>query len=128
MPKGVVTHDTGGTKEATAACYAAIRKVIATKGSCSESDARGIAMSMYPVPVLVRVGAQKLKNRKRGSACRFAEEIQRFMDGGSIGPDAVEWFRIVGGNRQLTRLKQGTKGGAAEGVKWDSARREFVAA
>lgn len=126
MPRGVVTHDTGGTREATAACYAAIRKVISKKGSCSEADARGIAMSMYPVPVLVRIGAQKLKNRKRGSSCRFAEDIQRFMGGGSIGPDAVEWFRIVGGNRQLTRLKQGAKSGTAEGVTWNAASKEFV--
>lgn len=127
MPRGVVTHDTGVTKDATADCYAAIRKLIAKKGLCSEADARGIAMSMYPVPVLVRIGAQKLKNRKRETSCRFAEDIQRFMDGGSIGPDAVEWFRIVGGNRQLTRLKQSAKSGSVPGVTWDAVRKEFVA-
>jgi hypothetical protein len=126
MPNGKVTHDTGGTREGTDACFSAIRKIIASKGSCPESDARGIALSMYPAAVLVRVGAQKLKNRNRGSSCKFAEEIDGFMNGKSVSPEAVEWFRHVGGNRQLTRLKQNAKAGMVAGITYDSERKEFV--
>lgn len=128
MPNGKITHDSGGTKEGTDACFDAIRKIIAKSGRCSESDARGIALSLYPSPVLVRIGAQKLKNRKRGTSCRFAEEIELFMDGKSVSHDAVEWFRHVGGNRQLTRLKQNAKAGLAAGVTYDVQRKEFVPA
>jgi hypothetical protein len=128
MPKGKITHDTGGTREGTDACFAAIRKIIASKGRCTEPDARGIALSMYPAAVLVRIGAQKLKNRKHGTSCRFAEEIDAFMCGKAVSPEAVEWFRHVGGNRQLTRLKQNAKAGFADGVTYDPERKEFVPA
>jgi len=128
MPSGKVTHDTGGTREGTDACFDAIRKIIATSGRCREFEARGIALSMYPAPVLVRIGAQKLKNRKRGTSCRFAEEIDAFMAGKAVSPEAVEWFRHVGGNRQLTRLKQNAKAGMVDGVTYNQERKEFVPA
>jgi hypothetical protein len=128
MPSGKITHDSGGTKEGTDACFDAIRKIIRINGSCSESEARGIALSMYPAPVLVRVGAQKLKNRKRGDGCRFAAEIDAFMSGKAVSQEAVEWFRHVGGNRQLTRLKQNAKAGVVNGVTYSPERKEFVPA
>jgi len=126
MPSLKTTHDTGGTKEGTDACFVAIRKIIAANGRCTETEARGIALSMYPAAVLVRVGAQKLKNRKRGASCRFAEEIDAFMAGRAVSQEAVEWFRHVGGNRQLTRLKQNAKAGVVDGVKYDQEKKEFV--
>jgi len=129
MPnKRTTTHDTGGTKDGTLACFASIRKAIDSKGACTEQEARGIAMSLYPPQVLIRIGAQKLKNRKRGTSCRFAAEIDAYMGGGAVSPDAVEWFRVVGGNRQLTRLKQNAKAGLVDGVTYDPERKEFVPA
>lgn len=125
MPK-TITHDTGGTRSGTLACLDAIRKVIDSRGHCTETEARGIAMSLYPPQVLVRIGAQKLKNRKRGTSCRFAEEIDIYMNGGAVGPDAVQWFKIVGGNRQLTRLKQHVKHGLEADLTYDDAAKRFT--
>jgi hypothetical protein len=85
-----------------------------------------MAMSLYQPQVLVRIGAQKLKNRKRGTSCRFAEEVESYMAGGAVSADAVEWFRIVGGNRQLTRLKQYVKAGMADDISYDEQAKRFV--
>jgi hypothetical protein len=128
MPSRTITHHTGGTRAGTLACLDAIRKVVSERGACTEADARGIAMSLYPPQVLVRIGAQKLKNRKRGASCRFAEEVDAYMAGGAVSPDAVECFRIVGGNRQLTRLKSRAREGFVEGVTYNLERKEFVPA
>jgi hypothetical protein len=124
MPK-VSTHDTGGTKSGTLACLDAIRKVICSRGGCTETEARGIAMSLYPPQVLVRIGAQKLKNRKRGTSCRFSEDIDAYMAGGSVGPDAVQWFKIVGGNRQLTRIKAHVRAGLEDDLTYDDTTKLF---
>lgn len=124
MPK-VSTHDTGGTKSGTLACLDAIRKVICSRGGCTETEARGIAMSLYPPQVLVRIGAQKLKNRKRGTSCRFSEDIDAYMAGGSVGPDAVQWFKIVGGNRQLTRIKAHVRAGLEDDLTYDETTKRF---
>lgn len=121
-----MTHDTGGTRHGTLACLDAIRKVIDARGECTETEARGIAMSLYPAQVLIRIGAQKLKNRKRGTSCRFAEDIDNYMSGGSVGPDAVQWFKSVGGNRQLTRLKQHVKHGLEDDLAYDDAAKRFT--
>lgn len=126
MPRGKTTHDTGGTQAGTTACLDAIRKIVADRGACTETEARGIAMSLYPPQVLVRIGAQKLKNRVRGTSCRFAAEVETYMAGGSVSPDAVQWFKVVGGNRQLTRLKQRAASGKVDVFTWNPARREFV--
>jgi len=128
MPSRTITHDTGGTQVGTLACMEAIRKAIHAKGFCSESEARGMAMSLYPPQVLVRIGAQKLKNRPRGSSCRFALEVETYMAGGAVSADAVEWFRICGGNRQLTRLKQYAKSGFCDDVSYDENAKRFVSA
>lgn len=128
MPRGKVTHDTGGTREGLNACFAAIRKVISSRGKCTEVEARGMAMGLFPEQVLIRVGAQKLKNRKRGTSCRFAEEIDAFMSGRSVSAAAAEWFRIVGGNRQLTRIKQAVQDGRCDGVRYDRSTKEFLPA
>lgn len=125
MPK-TVTHDTGGTRAGTLACLEAIRKVIDLRGECTETEARGIAMSLYPPQVLVRIGAQKMKNRKQGTSCRFAEEVETYMSGGAVGPDAVQWFKIVGGNRQLTRLKQHIKHGLEPDLAYDEQGKRIV--
>lgn len=125
MPSRTVTHDTGGTHAGTLACLEAIRKVIHARGVCTEAEARGMAMSLYPPQVLVRIGAQKLKNRPRGSSCRFASEVEAYMAGGSVSADAVEWFRICGGNRQLTRLKQYVKAGMADDISYDDRSKRF---
>lgn len=125
MPK-TITHDTGGTRAGTLACMEAIRKVILTRGECTETEARGIAMSLYPPQVLVRIGAQKLKNRKRGTSCRFSEDIETYMNGGAVGPDAVQWFKIVGGNRQLTRLKAHVRAGLEYDLTYDEASKRFL--
>lgn len=119
------THDTGGTKSGTLACLDAIRKVICSRGGCTETEARGIAMSLYPPQVLVRIGAQKLKNRKRGTSCRFSEDIDGYMAGGSVGPDAVQWFKIVGGNRQLTRIKAHVRAGLEDDLTYDETTKRF---
>lgn len=124
MPK-TSTHDTGGTRSGTIACLDAIRKVIDSRGECTETEARGIAMSLYPPQVLIRIGAQKLKNRKRGTSCRFADDINTYMNGGSVGPDAVQWFKIVGGSRQLTRLKCHVRAGLEDDLAYDDARKRF---
>jgi hypothetical protein len=126
MPSRTITHDTGGTQAGTLACLDAIRKAIAARGVCTETEARGMAMSLYQPQVLVRIGAQKLKNRKRGTSCRFAEEVESYMAGGAVSADAVEWFRIVGGNRQLTRLKQYVKAGMADDISYDEQAKRFV--
>jgi len=120
-----MTHDTGGTRAGTLACLDAIRKVIDNRGECTETEARGIAMSLYPPQVLVRIGAQKLKNRHRGTSCRFAEEIDVYMAGGAVGPDAVQWFKIVGGNRQLTRLKSHVRAGLEDDLSYDETTKRF---
>lgn len=125
MPK-TITHDTGGTLAGTLACLDAIRKVIESRGQCTETEARGIAMSLYPQQVLVRIGAQKLKNRKRGTSCRFAEEIEAYMAGGAVGPDAVQWFKMVGGNRQLTRLKARVRAGLEADLVYDDETKRFT--
>lgn len=125
MPK-TITHDTGGTRSGTLACLDAIRKVIDSRGHCTETEARGIAMSLYPPQVLVRIGAQKLKNRKRGTSCRFAEEVDTYMNGGAVGPEAIQFFKIVGGNRQLTRLKQHIKHGLEADLTYDAAAKRFA--
>jgi hypothetical protein len=125
MPK-TITHDTGGTRAGTLACLDAIRKVISARGECTETEARGIALSLYPPQVLIRVGAQKLKNRKRGTACRFAAEVETYMNGGAVGPEAVQWFKIVGGNRQLTRLKQHVKHGLEVDLTYEDGSRRFL--
>lgn len=127
MPK-TSTHDTGGTRSGTIACLDAIRKVIDSRGECTETEARGIAMSLYPPQVLIRIGAQKLKNRKRGTSCRFADEINTYMNGGAVGPDAVQWFKIVGGNRQLTRLKCHVRAGLEDDLSYDDASKRFLPA
>jgi len=126
MSSRTITHDLGGTHVGTLACMEAIRKAIHAKGFCSESEARGMAMSLYPPQVLVRIGAQKLKNRPRGSSCRFAAEVETYMAGGAVSPDAVECFRIVGGKRQLTRLKQYAKSGFCDDVSYDENEKRFV--
>lgn len=126
MPSRTITHDTGGTHAGTMACIEAIRKAILARGACTESEARGMAMSLYPPQVLVRIGAQKLKNRKRGTSCRFAQDVETYMAGGAVCPDAVEWFRICGGNRQLTRLKQYVKAGMADDIAYDQHAKRFV--
>jgi hypothetical protein len=82
-------------------------------------------MSLYPPQVLVRIGAQKLKNRHRGTSCRFAEEIDVYMAGGAVGPDAVQWFKIVGGNRQLTRLKSHVRAGLEDDLSYDETTKRF---
>ena len=128
MPSRTITHDTGGTQAGTILCLEAIRKAIRARGVCTESEARGMAMSLYPPQVLVRIGAQKLKNRKRGTSCRFAADVETYMAGGAVSPDAVEWFRIVGGNRQLTRLKQYVKAGMGDDVSYDEHAKQFVSA
>ena len=128
MPSRTITHNTGGTQAGTLACTEAIRKAIHAKGFCSESEARGMAMSLYPPQVLVRIGAQKLKNRPRGSSSRFALEVETYMAGGAVSADAVEWFRICGGNRQLTRLKSRAREGFVDGVTYNPERKEFVPA
>lgn len=125
MPR-TITHDTGGTRQGTLACLDAIRKVIDSRGECTETEARGIAMSLYPQQVLVRIGAQKLKNRKRGTSCRFAEQIDAYMAGGAVGPDAVQWFAIVGGNRQLTRLKAHVRAGRENDLTYDETTKRFT--
>lgn len=125
MPK-TSTHDTGGTRSGTLACLDAIRKVIDSRGECTETEARGIAMSLYPPQVLIRIGAQKLKNRKRGTSCRFADEIDTYMNGGAVGPDAVQWFKIVGGNRQLTRLKAHVRAGLEDDLSYDDSTKRFL--
>lgn len=124
MPK-TITHDTGGTRSGTLACLDAIRKVISARGECTETEARGIAMSLYPPQVLVRIGAQKLKNRKRGTSCRFSEDIDAYMAGGSVGPEAVQWFKIVGGNRQLTRIKAHVRAGLEDDLAYDDTTKRF---
>jgi hypothetical protein len=126
MPSRTITHDTGGTQAGTLACLDAIRKGIAARGVCTETEARGMAMSLYQPQVLVRIGAQKLKNRKRGTSCRFAVDVETYMAGGAVSADAVEWFRIVGGNRQLTRLKQYVKAGMADDIVYDEPAKRFV--
>lgn len=126
MRSRTITHDTGGTHAGTLACLEAIRKAIHQRGECLEPEARGMAMSLYPPQVLVRVGAQKLKNRKRGTSCRFAEDVESYMAGGAVSADAVEWFRVVGGNRQLTRLKQYVKSGLAPDLQYDEQTKRFV--
>lgn len=126
MPR-TVTHDTGGTHAGTLACLDAIRKVIASRGFCTETEARGIAMSLYPLQVLVRIGAQKLKNRKRGTSCRFSDDVESYMSGGAVGPDAVQWFKSVGGNRQLTRLKARVRAGLEDDLTYDDASKRFLA-
>ncbi|NBX73988.1 MAG: hypothetical protein EBQ89_06780 [Alphaproteobacteria bacterium] len=126
MPNRTITHDTGGTQAGTLACLEAIRKAIDQRGECTEPEARGMAMSLYPPQVLVRVGAQKLKNRKHGTSCRFAEDVDSYMSGGAVSADAVEWFRIVGGNRQLTRLKQYVKSGLAADIQYDEQTKRFL--
>lgn len=126
MPKRETTHDTGGTRAGTLACLDSIRRIIDAKGFCTEQEARGMAMSLYPPQVLVRIGAQKLKNRKRGTTCRFSDEVDSYMAGGSVSPDAVEWFRVVGGNRQLTRLKQHIKHGLEHDLAYDEESKRFV--
>jgi hypothetical protein len=87
-----------------------------------------MAMSLYPPQVLVRIGAQKLKNRPRASSCRFALEVETYMAGGAVSADAVEWFRVCGGNRQLTRLKQHVKSGFCDDVCYDEHTKRFVSA
>jgi hypothetical protein len=87
-----------------------------------------MAMSLYPTQVLVRVGAQKLKNRPKGTSCRFADEVDTYMRNGAVSPDAVEWFRINGGNRQLARLKQFVLKGRSAGIAYCKTRKEFVKA
>jgi hypothetical protein len=124
MPK-TITHDTGGTRAGTLACLDAIRKVIDSRGECTETEARGIAISLYPPQVLVRIGAQKLKNRKRGTTCRFADDVEAYMAGGAVGPDAVQWFKIVGGNRQLTRIKAHVRAGLEDDLTYDEAAKRF---
>lgn len=126
MPR-TITHDTGGTRAGTLACLDAIRKVIDSRGECTETEARGIAMSLYPPQVLVRIGAQKLKNRNHGTSCRFADEVDAYMAGGAVGPDAVQWFKIVGGNRQLTRLKAHVRAGLEDDLTYDDATKLFTA-
>lgn len=128
MPSRTITHDTGGTQAGTILCLESIRKAIRARGVCTESEARGMAMSLYPPQVLVRIGAQKLKNRKRGTSCRFAADVETYMSGGAVSPDAVEWFRIVGGNRQLTRLKQYVKAGMGDDISYDEHAKQFVSA
>jgi hypothetical protein len=128
MPSRTITHDTGGTQAGTILCLESIRKAIRARGFCTESEARGMAMSLYPPQVLVRIGAQKLKNRKRGTSCRFAAEVETYMAGGAVSPDAVEWFRIVGGNRQLTRLKQYVKAGMGDDISYDEHAKQFISA
>jgi len=128
MSSRTITHDTGGTQSGTLSCLDAIRKVIRSKGWCTESEARGMAMSLYPPQVLVRIGAQKLKNRKRGTSCRFAAEVEAYMAGCAVSADAVEWFRICGGNRQLTRLKQYVKAGMGDDLSYDEHAKRFVSA
>jgi hypothetical protein len=128
MPSRTITHDTGGTQAGTLACLDAIRKAIAARGVCTETEARGMAMSLYQPQVLVRIGAQKLKNRKRGTSCRFAVDVETYMAGGAVSADAVEWFRIVGGNRQLTRLKQYVKAGMCEDLVYDETSKQFGSA
>lgn len=128
MSNRTKTHHSGGTAVGTKACLHAIHKLVEAKGFCTEIEARGMAMSLYPTQVLVRVGAQKLKNRKSGTSCRFADEVDTYMTNGSVSPDAVEWFRINGGNRQLARLKQSVLRGSTPGIAYDKARKEFVRA
>jgi hypothetical protein len=128
MPSRTITHDTGGTQAGTAMCLESIRKAISVRGLCTESEARGMTMSLYPPQVLVRIGAQKLKNRKRGTSCRFAAEVDAYMAGGAVSPDAVEWFRIVGGRRLLTRLKQSVKNGMGDDIAYDPITKAFVSA
>jgi hypothetical protein len=120
------SHHNGGTREGKDACFAAIRKLIAKQGHCSEADARGIALSMFPAPVLVRIGAKKAQYRRLGGGGRFAEEVDAFLNGSSVSTEAVEWFRYVGGSRQLTRLKEAAKSGAIAGITYDKDRKEFV--
>lgn len=128
MSKRTKTHHSGGTSDGTKACVAAIKKLVDDKGFCTEIQARGMAMSLYPTQVLIRVGAQKLKNRPKGTGCRYAAEVDTYMTNGSVSPDAVEWFRINGGNRQLARLKQLVGYGRLPGVVFDRDRKEFVRA
>jgi hypothetical protein len=126
MPKRTVTHDTGGTRAGTLACLDSIRKAIDSRGYCTEQEARGMAMSLYPPQVLVRIGAQKIKNRGRGTAARFSVDADAYMGGGAVSPDAVEWFRVVGGNRQLTRLKQHVKHGLEHDLAYDEQAKQFL--
>lgn len=128
MPNRTKTHHLGGTSAGTQVCLAAISKAVESKGFCTEVEARGMAMSLYPTQVLVRVGAQKLKNRPKGTSCRYAAEVDTYMRNGSVSPDAVEWFRINGGNRQLARLKQFVVHGRLPGIFYDRHRKEFVRA
>jgi hypothetical protein len=128
MPSRTKTHHLGGTSAGTQVCLDAISKAVESKGFCTEVEARGMAMSLYPTQVLVRVGAQKLKNRPKGTSCRYASEVDTYMKNGAVSPDAVEWFRINGGNRQLARLKQFVLKGRSSGITYCKTRKEFVRA
>ena len=47
------------------------------------------------------------------------------MAGSAVGPDAVQRFKIVGGNRQLTRLKSHVRAGLEDDLAYDETTKRF---